>query len=127
MFLKSYYNDLASKWWEPREQDIGQHTQWPNVRCKADRFIRQNLRSWKYWDEKYNDNILKNIFTNIIRGPDDLPDLLVFLDDPGHLQVAELYLTIWKLTHQHNILRLETWNEKALNWIKIWGSTSRLI
>ena len=45
--------------------------------------------------------------TNIIRSTDDLPDLLVFLNDSRHLQVTQLYLTIWKLTHQHDVLRLK--------------------
>ena len=47
------------------------------------------------------------IITNIIRSPDDFPDLLVLLDDPGDLKVTQLDLTVGKLTHQHNILRLD--------------------
>lgn len=48
------------------------------------------------------------IITNIIRSPDDFSDLLVLLNDPGHLEVTQFYLTVWKLAHQHNILRLQT-------------------
>ena len=71
-------------------------------------------------EKKTRDKILitkqriKCIITNIVRGPDDFPDLLVLLNDPGDLEVTQLDLTVRKLTHQHNILRL-----KALNWIKI--------
>ncbi len=45
--------------------------------------------------------------TNIVRSADDLPDLLGVLDDAGHLQVAQLDLTVRKLAHQHDILRLK--------------------
>jgi hypothetical protein len=45
--------------------------------------------------------------TNIVRSADDLPDLLGVLDDAGHLQVAQLDLTVGKLAHQHDILRLK--------------------
>ena len=50
---------------------------------------------------------IKCIITNIIRSPDDFSDLLVLLDDPGDLEVTQLDLTVGKLTHQHNILRLD--------------------
>ena len=48
------------------------------------------------------------VITNIIRSPYDFPDLLVLLNDPGHLEVTQFYLTVRKLAHQHNILRLKT-------------------
>ena len=44
--------------------------------------------------------------TDIVRGADDLPDLLVVLDHAGHLQVAQLDLAVRELAHQHNVLRL---------------------
>ena len=44
--------------------------------------------------------------TDIVRGADDLPDLLVVLDHAGHLQVAQLDLAVRELAHQHDVLGL---------------------
>ena len=45
--------------------------------------------------------------TDVVWRSDDLPDLLVLLDDPGHLQVAQLDLAVRKLAHQHDVLGLK--------------------
>ncbi len=55
--------------------------------------------------------------TNIVRSADDLPDLLGVLDDAGHLQVAQLDLTVRKLAHQHDVLRLKQ-EERLQRWKK---------
>ena len=59
------------------------------------------------------------IITNIIRSPDDFPDLLVLLNDPGHLEVTQFYLTVGKLAHQHNILRLENMKDVKLGLARV--------
>jgi hypothetical protein len=61
--------------------------------------------------------------TNIVRRADDLPDLLGVLDDAGHLQVAQLDLTVRKLAHQHDILRLKK-EERLQRWKKTTANNS---
>ena len=50
--------------------------------------------------------IIKNL-TNVVRGADDLANLLGVLDHPGDLEVAEFDLTVGELAHQHDVLRLK--------------------
>ena len=45
--------------------------------------------------------------TDVVRRPDDLSEVLGVLDDPRHLQVAQLDLAVGELAHQHDILGLQ--------------------
>ena len=45
--------------------------------------------------------------TNIIGGTNDLPDVLILLNDPSDFQIAQLDLTVRELTHEHDVLWLE--------------------
>ena len=113
--------DLASKRWEPREQDIGQHSQWPYVRSQTDRLISQNLGGWKtgikYWYkiaqevQYYQHNPESRWFPGSARAPGWPWRPL------GH--------TAWShsLETHSSAQYSEAGHEKALNWIKIWASS----
>ena len=50
----------------------------------------------------------ENKLTDIVRRADDLPDVLVLLNDPRRLHVAQLDLAVREAPHQHNVLSLTT-------------------
>ena len=55
--------------------------------------------------------------TDVVRRPDDLSQVLGVLDDPRHLQVAQLDLAVGKLAHQHDVLGLR--RQLLINQISI--------
>ena len=49
-----------------------------------------------------------NELTHVVRRADDLPDVLVLLNDPRRLHVAQLDLAVREAAHQHHVLSLMT-------------------
>ena len=52
--------------------------------------------------------------TDVVRRADDLPDVLVLLDDPRRLHVAQLDLAVREAPHQHHVLRLKSFHGSKL-------------
>ena len=67
---------------------------------------------------------IKNL-TNIIRGPNNLFKIFVFLDHSCYIEVTQFDFTIWKLSHQNNILRLK--KKKSKKCVKIGNMYHKMI